>query len=555
MSFGYCQAQNQKSQGQLNRQQSENAELMPVLPNEISPEELERLRDIPLSFKLDDPGSRFRSWRVGQAVQDLFFDEMLQIVIDSPEHFDSWELTENQTNQIQKQLDTYREYRKQYVDTIEKLDDEVLIRHEANQLAKRRQVISQTIKRMLLPDQVLSLVPINSKRYGLTAHATNERILGKWLKLTSRQEEKIRKESKELCQELELALADYRQKSADIFFKNLEKQQREKFFSVFLPEKVKLIYGRVTFDDIYDWHFMGDPKFYLTRNSIQIPASKVVIGNPQGRLEQLEDGDFQKSLRMFSPAGSLANLSNEGTYSERNKTDLRQQRLATAFSESSLWEFALIYQELKLSENPNAFDQEFLTQLKEIVARRNRHYKLLMEATQVEGTDKWATEMAKLGNEEDEFVKAAKSLFSDRQLIEMLPPKFGINDFFSLAHWAPFQNWLEITEHQLKQMRDESGRLATQLEEDLFELRQKSANILLDNLTRAQQDQFFNIFERKKLALFWGELSFWEAYTHLHNVHSQYKGEMPLINIQDGDPLPPPYLYPLQRFTEIKLPK
>jgi hypothetical protein len=488
-----------------------------------------------------------RIMRIKDSSKDLFFDEFLQIAIESPDDFGGWEITDNQAQQARQRIDSYRQFRKECLGKTEQLEDQEQIRDVMNQLALRRSGLSQSLVHHLLPAQIVSLVPMNTERYGLLSHATNGHMLGKWLKVTSKQQDKIRSESGDLCDEIENSLTNYRQKSADVFFKNLTKAQRQKFFTVFTPEKVKFAYGRLEFTTIHRHH---DADMNFRSFEVRLPQSKVLVGDLHGQPERKEDQDSIKDSNFYRPEYRLSVKNPDESGASETTSKRKQLDLDSAKKHFFAPEFALITLDLMQRENGGEPDEQLTSGLKELRDRQSSLYGAWSLVDQFEGSEKWTTMQSKLREDYREILQDSIQFFSDERTAALLSSLEEMHVHSTcLVGWESFRDWLEITDEQFTRMVEDSRDLVADIEANLIDLRQKSADLFFNNLTRAQRDQFFEIFDQEKVSYFWGTL----VHAHIFDQHDNTKGEAWFL----WEEVPPPKDRPLrlQRFTEIKLPK
>jgi ABC-type transporter MlaC component len=535
-----CSAQDAPKVGQRERKRIQDFEATDILSRELarieSPERISR----------EYFEKSYREKRAAGAVKDIFFDEFLQIAIESPDDFGGWEITGNQAERFHEKFVAYQQFRQDYLDRIRHVEDENVIQTETNQLAKQRAAFSQSLVRSLLPAQAVALVPTSTDSYGLISHVVNGHMLGKWLKLTPSQLEKIRGESTTLCKEIENWLEKYQQKSIDSFFKNLTKEQRNKFFNLFLREKLEPIYTGFSFDRIYTDHSIDVHSSIYDKS---FSASKVILGADHGRPELLQKKESSQKLHLFNPTPKLV------VTAQNNSDDpdaIQERRRSTAFYQFYVFEYALISLELYRTENPKAFDPNLEKEMKQGLKRQQAHYKSRMALIQwQEGSEQWCSELAKLDSEYREILEETKILFSSGRSLDLLPiaEDMGLN-FIRLTRWQRFRDWLGITDQQLERMAEESRELVSDMEANLVDLRQKSADILFSNLSPAQRAQFFEIFDQDKVAFFWGGLSYSTLYAHHQNV----KGEHWFLWEGDSSPQKD-QPHPLLKPTKLKFPK
>ena len=486
-----------------------------------------------------------RKSRVANAVKDLFFDEFLQIAIESPDDFGGWEITDNQAVQFLEKLAAYQRYRQEYLERIARLEDEDQIRSENHQLAKRRSALSQSLARSLLPAQAVALVPENTEWYGLLAHVANGHMLGKWLKITPSQLEKLRRESAEFCEEVKTSLDDSRQKSVDIFFKNLTKTQNAKFFSVFSEDKVQSVYRSLPFETLYLDHNVDLRSD--SYNKLLFSPSLVLIDTIQGRPERLAEKESERRSNLHRPTFKISNAESQLAPS-RGKMLYDRELAPNHFFAP---EFALISLDLNRHDYTDDVHSILKSGLRKLLDRQIAICKDQQSLEHLEGTEKWKTSQANLALEYRKFREDAMAAFSDDRAASLLSSIEGFDaNLFCIARWKSIRDWLGITDQQLERMHEESRELVSDMEANLVDLRQKSADILFSNLSPAQRDQFFQIFDRDKVAFFWGGLSYSNLYAHHRNV----KGEHWFL--WEGDPSPQKSQPdPLLKPTKLKFPK
>lgn len=486
-----------------------------------------------------------RQSRAVNAVKDLFFDEFLQIAIESPDDFGGWEITDNQADQFLEKLGAFQRYRQEYLERIARLEDEDQIRSENHQLAKRRSALSQSIARSLLPAQAVALVPENTEWYGLPAHVANGHLLGKWLKITPPQLEKLGLESAELCEEVKNSLDDSRQKSADIFFKNLTKTQNAKFFSVFPEDKVQSVYRSLPFETLYLDHNVDLRSD--SYNKLLFSPSLVLIDTIQGRPERLAEKESERRSNLHRPTFQISNAESQLAAS-RGKLLFDRELAPNHFFAPEL---ALISLDLNRHNYTDDVHSSLNSGLRKLLDRQITICKRQQSLEHLEGIEKWNTTQANLALEYRKFREDATAFFSDDRAASLLSSIEGFDaNLLYIARWKSIRDWLGITDQQLERMAEESRELVSDMEANLVDLRQKSADILFSNLSHAQRAQFFEIFDQDKVAFFWGGLSYSTLYAHHRNV----KGEHWFL--WEGDSSPQKNQpHPLLKPTKIKFPK
>ena len=468
----------------------------------------------------------------GGSMKDVFFDEMLQVAIEAPDLFDGWEIAEGETRQMQQQLlADYHDFRQKCFEKMATLTYEDQIRAEVDLLVKQRRDLSQSLTHPFIfephhlrPEQRVALLPMASERYGLVGHATNDRLLGKWLNITAEQRERHQIESAKICAEVENLVIKYRQRAADIFFKNLTKPQVEKFFGVFSREKVRHAYGTFSPSVLYYRHKYTGVSTKNIADPLSFPAFSVLIGDQQDRAENLS---AQEADKPSTPHPTTPQISNPP--SQQGNFDAREEYVDIPLPPEIAWrrffafEFALIKIDLMEEENQSESNLELVTQIREMIDRENAHFSAKFAADQLEiFSDPWFERQPALISASKALLGDLEAFFSTDERKELLSLlTYPESDFYFISKSKGFRTWLEISDQQLEQMRKDSQTMLTEIEQDVNRLRQNSADAFFNCLDHEQRIKFFEIFDREKQALYWGSLSPRQIFEH----HNNAKGE------------------------------
>lgn len=175
-------------------------------------------------------------------------NQMLELIVSSPDSFERLGLIEYQQEQFSK-------LREKYLKELTEIFGEMVVRDrldwakfdkldKSNSDEKRdkywdiKQECQAAVLEIFLDEQLKKLENTGLRFSGLSKIVTRSPI-GDMIELTDVQKESIQKKSNELAREIEEFVTEARQRSADIVLKTLTKRQREQLYQIYGEDYIR----------------------------------------------------------------------------------------------------------------------------------------------------------------------------------------------------------------------------------------------------------------------------------------------------------------------------